>query len=282
MNRLGRTARPEAASATGTPHVATAERHRRRVPPRSLRPRPAGGSGRRDLAAVPGLSCAALCRSARAVDGAGGDWVDLFGLPAGVLGVAIGDVMGHDARAGRHMRQLRAAVRRAARSGGSPGKVLESLDAAFFRTGEVELATVLYGRLVLDTEGALLLYSNAGHLPPLLRAPDGSVSRLTAAASPLLGAPLPASTHRLEAAACLSPGSTLLLYTDGLVEGSRGSRRDVHDGIDRLAQLLREAGPGDVGPLCSRLLAELVDDEPADDIALLALHLDPAVGPSPV
>ena len=221
---------------------------------------------------MPGPAWAARCRSARGA-GAGGDWVDLFALPGGVLGVTIGDVVGHDAAARRAMRRLRAAVRRAARPGGSPANVLERLDAAFFHTGRVELATVLYGRLVLDRDGALLLYSNAGHLPPLLRGPDGSVSRLTAAASPLLGAPLPAPGHRPEAAACLRPGSTLLLYTDGLVEGCRGSRRDLDHGIDRLALLLGEAEPSDVETLCDRVLAELAGGEPADDVALLALHI---------
>ncbi len=57
------------------------------------------------------------------------------------------------------------------------------------------------------------------------------------------------------------------------MEGSHGSHRDVDDGIDRLAQLLGDAEPGAVGALVTRLLAEMVDDEPADDIALLALHL---------
>ncbi len=106
------------------------------------------------------------------------------------------------------------------------------------------LATALYGRLVLDPHGGLLLYSNAGHPPPLLGTADGTVTALTSALSPPLGAPLPVSVGRGEAAVDLPSGSTLLLYTDGLVEGRQhGRRRPLDEGMAQLTQLLAAAPP---------------------------------------
>ncbi len=138
------------------------------------------------------------------------------------------------------------------------------------------LATALYGRLVLDPHGGLLLYSNAGHPPPLLGTADGTVTALTSALSPPLGAPLPVSVGRGEAAVDLPSGSTLLLYTDGLVEGRQhGRRRPLDEGMAQLTQLLAAAPPDALEQLCDAAVQALVSDEPDDDVALLALHVPP-------
>ena len=132
---------------------------------------------------LPGLTCAAryLVGSQRAQ--VGGDWYDLFALPDGAIGVAIGDVMGHDLAAAAAMGQLRSVLRSYAYEGSSPSVVLDRLDRLVQDFEMAQLATAIYGRLVLDSRpgstaaGAsaggseMLLFTNAGHLPPLLRTP---------------------------------------------------------------------------------------------------------------
>lgn len=111
---------------------------------------------------------------------------------------------------------------------------------------------------------------NAGHLPPLLRRPDGTAEYLEGGHSVLLGAP--AGERRSEAIETLPLGSSLLLYTDGLVE-----RRDraLDEGLERL-RVRVEASPADADPeaLCEAVLADAGDDLD-DDVAILALRLEP-------
>ncbi len=233
--------------------------------PRLSAPRSTYASG---LPAVPGLVAAG--RALPCGDGPGGDWYDLLPLSDGVVGVVVGDVMGHDAAAAEVMAQLRSAVRAEAGSSGSPSRLLQRLDDlvdAQAEVGPVQLATALYGRLVLDHDGALLLFGNAGQLPPLLRGPDGRVTRLTGALSPVLGAGAPS---RADAAVCLPLGSTLLLYTDGLVERRHA---DLDDAVDILAAVL--AGlPADARPVTvlDAVLSRLTADA-SDDVAVLALQV---------
>jgi serine phosphatase RsbU (regulator of sigma subunit) len=199
----------------------------------------------------------------------GGDWYDLFALPDGVVGVAIGDVMGHDVAAAAAMGQLRSVLRSYAYEGSSPSVVLDRLDRLVQGFDMAEVATAIYGRLILDAGAAMLLFSNAGHLPPLVRHPDGTVERLDRGASPLIGV-LP-SARRSEAAVALAPGSLLVLYTDGLVETRH---RPYDHGIDLMASTLAalnlDAEPDQV---CDTLLDRLVDHRQDDDIALLTLRI---------
>jgi anti-sigma regulatory factor (Ser/Thr protein kinase) len=130
------------------------------------------------------------------------------------------------------------------------------------------MATVVY--LVLDRETGEVSYSVAGHPPPLVLTPDGP-HFLEGGRSVPIGASDPAVFR--EASAVLPPGSSLLLYTDGLVE-----RRDV--GLEeRLGQLAEVAGAAgdDLDALCKRVI-ELVlgDGDPGDDVALLAVRPLPA------
>lgn len=134
-----------------------------------------------------------------------------------------------------------------------------------------QLATAIYARLVTDTAGALMMFANAGHLPPLLLHPDGTVRQLTGASSRLIGAPLADAPPRSEAAVALPVGSTLLLYTDGLVEHRN---RDVTDGINQLGAVLATHPPGgDLEGLCDRILTEMLGPDQDDDVALLALTI---------
>jgi PAS domain S-box-containing protein len=240
------------------------------------------------LAPVPGLATAARYLPGGATARIGGDWYDLFALPDGAIGLAIGDVMGHDMPAAAAMGQLRSVLRSFAWRGASPAQVLDSMDELVQGLEMAQLATALYARLEFHEPQAagrragdapperpgrrldvpVLRYANAGHLPPLLREPGGTVSYVEDGRSLLLGAP-PAGP-RIEGTRALAPGSVLVLYTDGLVE-QRG--RSLDASLDLLADLVRD-GPDDVERLCDDVAAALASSEGDDDIALLAVRLD--------
>lgn len=253
----------------GRPPNRAAERRLAQASHNSLLPRA--------LPSVPGLVCAARYLPSGQAGSISGDWYDLFALPDGAFAVSIGDVMGHDAAEAAQMGQLRGALRAYAYLGSGPAQVLDQLDALVQGLDMAPLATVLYGRLVLDQDGALLRYGNAGHPPPLVRHPDGTVSQLTGAASCLIGAPSCGLPVRSETAVHLPAGSTLLLYTDGLIESRvHGHRQDPDESLDRLTQLIADL-PTVTGPaaLCKHVTDELVDSGHDDDIALLALQIIP-------
>jgi len=235
---------------------------------------------------LPGVTCAARYLVGSRTAQVGGDWYDLFALPDGAIGVAIVDVMGHDLAAAAAMGQLRSVLRSYAYEGSSPSVVLDRLDRLVQDFEMAQLATAIYGRLVLDDQPAAsaadagvgggrsgtLLFTNAGHLPPLLRLPDGTVRVLRRGAAPLIGAVPPGLTRRGEGAALLPAGSLLLLYTDGLVETRTA---DIDAGIDALSATLAaldlRTSPDEI---CDALLTAMARPGQDDDIALLALRLD--------
>ena len=218
-------------------------------------------------------SVAGLDHWARYLPGAaaaqvGGDWYDLFRLPDGVLGIAIGDVMGHDMAAAASMGQLRSVLQSYAWQGSEPDIVLDRLDQLVQGLDMAQLATCVYGRLELPVEGrpGRLRLANAGHLPPALRAPDGSVRLVATDPSLLVGAALGTDRRTVEEA--IEPGTVLVLYTDGLVE-HRG--RALDEGLTALQAALRSAPQGAQG-ISEHLLAELAGDL-EDDVALLVLRV---------
>ncbi|MCW2614411.1 MAG: putative sensor protein [Frankiales bacterium] len=218
---------------------------------------------------------AGLDRAARYLPGStaaqvGGDWYDLFALPDGTVGIAIGDVMGHDLAAAASMGQLRSVLQSYAWQGSSPAVVLDRLDQLVQGLAMAQLATCVYGRLDLpspDGPGRLRL-SNAGHLPPALRSPDGSVRLIGGPPSLLVGAAL--GTSREEVEEQLDPGSTLVLYTDGLVE-HRG--RGIDEGLAALQAAVASAPDADADAICEHLLSQLADGALEDDVAVLVVRV---------
>lgn len=217
---------------------------------------------------------AGLDRAARYLPGStsaqvGGDWYDLFALPDGTVGIAVGDVMGHDMTAAAAMGQLRSVLQSYAWQGSSPAVVLDRLDQLVQGLDMAQLATCVYGRLQLPPNGAgLLRIANAGHLPPALRSPDGTVRLLATEASLLVGAAL--GTSRDEVEEVVEPGSALVLYTDGLVE-HRG--RPIDEGLQALAEALASAPDHDAEAICDHLLTELAYGALDDDVALLVVRV---------
>ena len=148
----------------------------------------------------------------------GGDWYDAFQLPDGTLGMAIGDVVGRGFHAAAVMGQLRSGLRAYALDGLAPGDVLGRLSRLLRQLEPGRTATVLY--LVLDPYGGSLVVSSAGHPPPLIAGESGGRPEFVELPG---SAPLGATRHPTyeEREHPLEPGSTLVLYTDGLVERAR-------------------------------------------------------------
>ncbi len=203
----------------------------------------------------------------------GGDWYDAIPLEDGRVGLAMGDVVGHGLGAASLMGQLRHAARAYALEGHSPPAVLDRLDRLVRSLPGAQMATLLY--LVVDSDLQTVRFASAGHVPPLVVDPDGEPRFLEGAPNPPLGV-FDSSGHE-EITLKLEPGSTIVLYTDGLVE-ERGVSIDA--GLDALSEAARN--PGHPVELCDHLVDSMLSIHPAhDDIAVLALQALP-VGAEPL
>lgn len=208
----------------------------------------------------------------------GGDWFDVFELSSGQVAVVIGDVMGHDVEAAATMSQLRASLRSFAAEGGDPAWTIERLSGFVDLFQIAGIVTVIYG--VLDPpapDGARrFTWANAGHLPPLWRSSTGQVTELADAVSPLLGAP--SDPLRPVGSRLLTPGSALLLYTDGLVETQGG---DISAAVAQLRSVLSDAEGASAEGICAAVLETQVRSPRKDDVALLVVKIDEAIPTRP-
>ena len=209
----------------------------------------------------------------------GGDWYDAFLQRDGTPVIVLGDVVGHDTAAAAAMGQLRGLLRGIAHhSGAGPAEVLRGLDEAIASMHDDTLATAVLARLEAaggSRGGRVLRWANAGHPPPIVLAPDGTVSVLGRGTGDLMLG-IDASTERDERTVELAPGSTVLLYTDGLVERRRST---LDEGTARLVAQLQELGERPLEHLCDALLERLLQGTPEDDVALVAVRLAPAATP---
>ncbi|WP_103383387.1 SpoIIE family protein phosphatase [Pseudonocardia dioxanivorans] len=200
----------------------------------------------------------------------GGDWYDAFRLPGGDLALAVGDVSGHDLTAAATMGQLRSMLRALAYdTEREPSDVVARLDRVASRLGVTGFTTLVYGRVLWTGDHAVFRWSSAGHPPPLLVAPGGDVRVLDVPVDVVIGVDAGMPRHDHEVA--LPPGSTLLLYTDGLYE-----RRDDPDDAATDA-LLRLAGAASELPLdrfCDAVVRGSTADT-GDDVVVLAVRAGP-------
>ena len=200
----------------------------------------------------------------------GGDWFDVLDLPGPWLGVAIGDVMGHDMTAVAAMGQVRSMTRALAWGGRRPAEVVDDLDGLVRGLGATPMVTCFYAVLdePVDAESPTRMsYTSAGHLPALLRHADGTVERLNAALTPPIG--VAADRSGVECTVEVPPGAALVLYTDGLVERRQS---DLDEGIAALTEVLAGTGRTDSAvAIKDAILAELVTDDHTDDTCVLVI-----------
>lgn len=215
----------------------------------------------------------------------GGDWYDAFLQPGGATVLVIGDVIGHDTAAAAAMGQVRTLLRGLAAAGDAgPADVLRQVDAVMQTLQVATTATVIVARIEQNEDErergiTRLRWSNAGHPPLIVIHPDGTVAPLpTLDADLLLG--IDPTSSRAETAVVLDRGSTVLLYTDGLVE-RRGQSLD--EGLNRLRDVLAGLASQDLGldELCDATLRELLPGHPEDDVALVAVRLHRQDRPRP-
>jgi anti-sigma regulatory factor (Ser/Thr protein kinase)/putative methionine-R-sulfoxide reductase with GAF domain len=211
-----------------------------------------------------GIKLAARYLPAR--DEVGGDWYDVIELPRGLIGLAIGDVVGHGVRAAALMGQLRTALHAYAQEGHGPSLTLELVDRFVQAMGEYAMATAAYA--VFDPESSRLRIATAGHPPPIVISDRGArVLDLTPGA-PLGGFPYGSCP---EEEFSLEVGEMVVLYTDGLVE-----RRGIPltETIEQLACVLARARTPERA--CQISVNEMVPPEGlADDVAIVAMQSTP-------
>lgn len=183
--------------------------------------------------AAPSLHTATFAFSSTDGDEGSGDWWDVVYLPDGRVGVIVGDACGRGAFAAPLRHRLQPLGRKLALTGCNPAEFMWRLahqaDAVV-----CEFATVVYAVLSLGDSGAVVTLASAGHPAPLLVKGDGECRFLEGGIAPPLGAP--PSAHQSVARARLPPGSRLVLYTDGLIDG--GLPEDCFDRFARDVQSL--------------------------------------------
>ncbi|MFF3753098.1 SpoIIE family protein phosphatase [Streptomyces sp. NPDC002018] len=202
--------------------------------------------------------------------GVGGDWFDVIPLSGSRVALVVGDVVGHGIHASATMGRLRTAVRTLADMDLPPDELFTHLDDVVVRlasenTGAVADdanvgASCLYA--VYDPVSRHCCVSRAGHPPPVLAGPDGTVEVLQVPAGPPLGlGDLPFESAEFD----IPEGSLLVLYTDGLIESRE---HDAGSGIEVLCDILRTPSPS-LESVCDTVLQSLYSSTPVDDVALL-------------
>ncbi|BBC29224.1 Histidine kinase [Streptomyces graminofaciens] len=202
--------------------------------------------------------------------GVGGDWFDVLPLSGARVAVVVGDVVGHGLHAAATMGRLRTAVHNFSALDLPPDEILGLLDELVSRIDQdedaqddavpVTGATCLYA--IYDPVARRCTVARAGHPPPAVVGPDGSVDFPDIPTGLPLGlGGLPFETTDLE----LAEGSRLVLYTDGLVEDRE---RDIDDGLELLRAALAQAD-GSPDATCQAVLEALPPARTSDDIALI-------------
>ena len=239
----------------------------------------------------PGLDVAVRYEPAAQEAQVGGDWHDAFVTTSGRLTLVVGDVSGHDQIAAAAMGQARNLVRGLTfDSTDGPAQLLARLDGALRGLQLDTYATAVLAQIDEphqrrdpgatgpdtghDDEAGTgtgvhrMRWSSAGHLPPMLRSPDGTVRVLTTQADLMLG--VEPGTPRTERVVDLEAGSTVLLYSDGLVE-RRGV--PVDESLDALARVFADVGGHPTELVCDRLLHLVAGESHEDDVAVLVLRV---------
>jgi PAS domain S-box-containing protein len=195
----------------------------------------------------------------------GGDWYDLVQLNENCIGMTVGDAVGHGVESATAMGRLRSALAALVGLGFEPGSTLDGLDRFAEQSPESRYATCLYG--VIDLSASELSYSSAGQMPPVFIGPDSEVTLLNRIQDP------PLAVRNQGRRTCTVPfvaGSTILAYTDGLVQRRK---EDIDTGLARLVAAVRRLANESVDDLCDGVVDELAPlRRRRDDIAMVAVR----------
>ncbi|WP_006242723.1 SpoIIE family protein phosphatase [Mycolicibacterium tusciae] len=202
----------------------------------------------------------------------GGDFYDVLPVGENRIGIIVGDCVGSGLPAAAVMGQLRASTRALLLTGAEPARLLEQLDAVAEFIPDAFCATVFVA--IADMDAQTLQYSNAGHVPPVFAAGSAPPELLTGGHSVPLA--VQRNEPRPQASRALTAGSTLLLYTDGLVE-----RRDrsIDEQIDRVAEVVSETVDLPVESVADEILRRLAPEGGYDDDVAIVVYRCP---PSPL
>lgn len=215
-----------------------------------------------DLPEISGLSLSSYYSAGQSVSTIGGDWYDALVLEDGRVVVTIGDVVGSGLEAAVAMAHIRQVARGVAHIHPDPRMMLDAANRNLNGEGKNGIATAFVG--VIDTVTSECTFANAGHVPPLIRYPDGRVVELPSGDLPLGVATAVAEQHVVP----FPPGAVLVLYTDGLVESEREIIRDwdrLHAWLER-GDVLREPNPA------RTLFHYMVEGSAPDDVAILIVR----------
>ncbi len=199
----------------------------------------------------------------------GGDWYDVVDLEDGRIALIVGDCVGHGLAAATVMGQLRSACRALLLENHSPRAALAGLDRFAARLPGARCTTVVCA--VLDPETGELVYSSAGHPPPIVVYADGSTHLLEEGHTIPLG--VRPNRPRPEARVIIPARAMLLLYTDGLVERRRSA---LDDGIARVCALLQEGRGSALEELANQVMSGLAPRGGYQDDVALLLYRHPA------
>jgi sigma-B regulation protein RsbU (phosphoserine phosphatase) len=204
----------------------------------------------------------------------GGDLYDIFLLKDDKVGVLIGDVADKGVPSAIFMARAHALIMAEADTGMDAGDALQMVNRHITRLQKsTQFVTVLYG--ILDLKTRLFCYARAGHEPPLLLHPDGTVERIPHNPGMALGLwdPVTLDKHVIT----LPPGSTLLLFTDGMTD-CRDKLGEAF-GLERIKNTLSGLSNVTAQQVCDHLLGTLVNYQDGskqdDDVTLVAVHAVP-------
>ncbi len=216
------------------------------------------------LPLLPDIRFSASYSAASESQRVGGDFYDAFALPDGRVAVAIGDVTGHGLEAAVVMGEIRQALRAASFESADPSAILDRASRLLIASGRTVFVTAIFG--VLDPVTGRFAYATAGHPPPVLRDARG-VRRL-----PASGLPIGLRDEEgVDFALRLRAPCTIVMYTDGLMEFAR----DLGEGERRIEAAVTALDVADVDHLAGALMKNVLgEDEPTDDIAILAVTID--------
>jgi PAS domain S-box-containing protein len=229
------------------------------------------------LPEIPGIELAGLYRPVGEGNEVGGDFYDIFEIGDASWAVVIGDVCGKGANAAALTALVRYTIRAIATADKLPSEILEQTNDAILRQrSDNRFSTVAYARVWKTPAGVRVEFASGGHpLPVAVR--SGGGAEVLGEPGTLLG--VVADPAIYDAAVDLGPGDSLVFYTDGVTEAGAPHRLMDHDDLIAVIERCERGGASHIAACLENEAVELSGGEPGDDIAIVALHVEPVTSP---